>query len=34
MMPMAHPATCLEDVVEWTLGEGKQLRLRELIPGF
>ncbi|MEN8195972.1 MAG: adenylate/guanylate cyclase domain-containing protein [Pseudomonadota bacterium] len=34
MMPMAHPATCLEDVVKWTLGEGKQLRLRELIPGF
>lgn len=34
MMPRAHPATCLEDVVEWTLGEGKQLRLRELIPGF
>ena len=34
MMPMAHPAKCLEDVVEWTLGEGKQLRLRELIPGF
>jgi adenylate cyclase len=34
MMLLAHPATCLEDVVEWTLGEGKQLRLRELIPGF
>lgn len=31
---MARPATCLEDVVNWTLGEGKHLRLRDLIPGF
>jgi adenylate cyclase len=31
---MAQPATGLEDVVNWTLGDGKQLRLRDLIPGF
>lgn len=31
---MTRPATCLEDVVNWTLGEGKHLRLRDLIPGF
>ena len=31
---MARPATCLDDVVKWTLGEGKLLRLRDLIPGF
>lgn len=33
-MLMAKPATCMEDVVAWTLGEGKQLRLAQLIPGF
>lgn len=33
-MPMAHPASCLEDVVDWTLGEGKQLRLAQLLAGF
>lgn len=31
---MTPTATCLEDVVNWTLGEGKHLRLAELIPGF
>ena len=31
---MGRPATCLEDVVNWTLGEGKHLRLRDLIPEF
>lgn len=31
---MVLPATCLEDVVTWTLGDGKHLRLRDLIPGF
>ena len=33
-MARTQAATCLDDVVNWTLGDGKQLRLRELIPGF
>lgn len=33
-MPEGYASTSLEDVVNWTLGEGKHLRLRELIPGF
>lgn len=33
-MLKTRPATCMEDVVNWTLGEGKHLRLAQLIPGF
>ncbi|MBE9558980.1 MAG: hypothetical protein IMF08_19135, partial [Proteobacteria bacterium] len=34
MMLETHPATCTQDVVDWTLSEGKHLRLAQLIPGF
>jgi hypothetical protein len=33
-VPSTYPATCTQDVVDWTLGEGKHLRLAQLIPGF
>jgi len=33
-MTQAQSTTSLDDLVNWTLGEGKQLRLRGLIPGF
>lgn len=28
------PACCLQDVEDWTLTEGKELRLSQLVPGF